>query len=56
MPPMDDLYTSETDISNEFLHEDHDLFEQHVVQGDDDILLMHHFLNEVFRESRGSEK
>lgn len=51
---MDDLYTSEADniVENDPLHEDHDIFEHHVVQGDDDITLMHHFLDEVFRESR----
>lgn len=48
---MDDIYNSET-TDNELHSYEQELFEQYVIQNDEDLLVMHHFLNEVFRGSR----
>lgn len=46
--PMDDYYQEES-ADKVIRHEDHDLFEQEVIAEDEDLLLVHTLLDEVFR-------
>lgn len=52
---MNDNYDLDTpDIEGKEFLDEQILFENNVIQGDDDILLMHHLLYEVFGKSRNN--
>ena len=45
--PMEDIDKNE--VSDEGISDDEDLMMREVVQGDEDLFFLHHYLSEVFR-------